>query len=96
MRALTESRVRSLTKSFTWRIIAAVVLFIVSYLLTEDVPKASAITIIFNLVQIVLYYLHERAWVRIEWGRKKSSMVWFWVCLGALIALFIILFLFLE
>lgn len=73
-----------------------VVLFIVSYLLIRDVPKASAITIIYNLVQIMLYYFHERAWIKIRWGRKKSPMGWFWVCLGALIALFLILFLFLK
>jgi len=96
MQVLTESRVRSLTKSLTWRIVGVVVLFIVSYLLTGDVPKASAITVTFNLVQIVLYYFHERIWVRIEWGRKKSSMVWFWVCSGVLVALFLALFLFLK
>lgn len=96
MQASTESRVRSLTKSFTWRIVGVVVLFIVSYLLTGDVPQASAITIIFNLIQIVLYYFHERAWIRIEWGRKKGSMVWLWTCLGALITLFSVLFLFLK
>lgn len=96
MRISPERRIRSLTKSLTWRIVAVVVLFIVSYLLTSDMPKASAITVTFNLVQIVLYYFHERIWVRIEWGRKKSSMVWFWVCSGVLVALFLALFLFLK
>jgi uncharacterized membrane protein len=95
MQASTESRARSLAKSFTWRIVGVVVLFIVSYLLTENVPRASAITLIFNSIQIVLYYFHERAWMRSEWGRKKGSMVWLWVYLGALITLFLVLFLFL-
>lgn len=88
-----ESRARSLTKSFTWRIVVVIVLFLVTYFLTGDVPRASAITIIFNLIQIVLYYFHERVWARIEWGKRGGSMIWFWVCLGALVASFLVAFL---
>lgn len=47
-------------------------LFIVSYLLTGEVPKASAITVVFTLIQIFTYYIHERLWLRTRWGFESN------------------------
>jgi len=29
------------------------------------------VTITFNIIQFILYYFHERLWLKTKWGRKK-------------------------
>ena len=42
--------------------------FVVIYLLTGRPLVAAGFMIISNLYTTVGYFLHERAWARIEWG----------------------------
>jgi uncharacterized membrane protein len=81
---MMEQRLRSLTKAFSWRIIATIDLFLISYLFTGQVPKASSITLVFSLLQIFLYYLHERAWS----GWKNPSIREFFPVLIVYLCLF--------
>jgi uncharacterized membrane protein len=60
---------RSLTKSVTWRIISVIVLSMVSFSVDKDVKAALYITIVYTLVQVFLYFVHERIWNKITWGR---------------------------
>jgi len=66
-----ERRRRSLLKAVTWRIIAVIVLLYLSYFFTEDWGITGGITISFNVIQILLYYIHERVWLKVKWGNKK-------------------------
>lgn len=66
-----ERRRRSLLKAITWRIIAVIVLLFLSYYFTNDWAITGGITISFNVIQILLYYVHERFWLKIKWGNKK-------------------------
>ena len=66
-----ETRRRSLLKSITWRILAIITLTYLSYIFTKDWEITGWITISFNVIQIFLYYIHERAWLKIKWGNKK-------------------------
>ena len=56
-----ESHKRSIVKSITWRIIATL---IAAYWVGFQ------IAILMNIVQTIAYYIHERIWVKIDWGRK--------------------------
>jgi len=66
-----ERRRRSLLKAVTWRIIAIITLGYLSYYFTNDLETTGLITISFNVIQIFLYYVHERLWIKIKWGQKK-------------------------
>ncbi|CAA2157207.1 hypothetical protein MBRA_02608 [Methylobacterium brachiatum] len=66
-RAVTSPK-RSLVKTLTWRIIAEVDTFVVSYLITGSMRWSIAIVGIESTTKTVLYYLHERAWGRVLWG----------------------------
>lgn len=66
-----ERKRRSLFKAITWRIIAIIVLLFLSYYFTSDWTITGGITISFNVIQILLYYIHERLWLRIQWAKKK-------------------------
>jgi adenylylsulfate kinase len=65
-----DSKRRSVVKALTWRCCAVIVLAVVSYLLTYNVTKSLGITIIFNTIQTFLYFVHERFWNKIHWGRR--------------------------
>ena len=61
---------RSLAKSITWRLIAIDVTFIVGFVMTGSWQFAVSLSLISNLINFVLYYIHERFWLKINWGRK--------------------------
>jgi uncharacterized membrane protein len=65
----TVSKTRSLAKSLTWRVLAIVVTFASIYVLTGELTTATAGTILTNSINFVLYYLHERFWLKIKWGK---------------------------
>lgn len=63
------SKKRSLAKSLTWRVIAIVSTFVVGYILSGSLSFAASLSVISNLINFVLYYVHERVWLRVKWGR---------------------------
>lgn len=67
------TRTRSAVKSILWRAICILVSVITSYLLTGKWDIAVAIGLVYNVINIVLYYFHERIWNRVKWGIKTSK-----------------------
>ena len=51
------------------------VLGIVSYFVTSDLQKTSTITIAYHAIQILLFFLHERVWNQVPWGKTKGIFV---------------------
>lgn len=66
-----ESTTRSLFKTITYRFLIVVSTFIVTYLLTGHLELSLTITIGANIINTVLYFIHERVWNQIGWGKKK-------------------------
>ena len=60
-----ESRLRSVAKAFTWRTTATLTTAIIAFLVTGELRTAVAIGGIEFFAKFVIYYAHERAWVRI-------------------------------
>ena len=67
-----ESHKRSLVKTITWRLIAVTVTLLISYLWLREWGSSIALALAANGIKAVLYYLHERGWNRISFGRKKE------------------------
>ena len=63
-----ESRLRSILKALTWRIIASGTTFLIAYLIfsntgCEDVlEKSTMVALLESVFKIIIYYFHERAW----------------------------------
>ncbi len=68
-----DSHRRSIFKAFTWRVVATVITFTVSYVVTRKVELAAGISLSDTLIKVFSYYGHERAWEKINFGRKKVS-----------------------
>lgn len=65
-----DSPVRSLAKAVSWRVTGTIDTFIISWIITGHVLLATGIAFTEILTKIVLFWLHERVWNRIKWGRK--------------------------
>ena len=66
---MQATRRRSLAKTVSWRVIATLDTFVISYLVTGSGVFAGSIASFEVVTKIVIYYFHERAWMRIDWGR---------------------------
>lgn len=66
----TVSRKRSIAKAISYRIIIVCLDFVVVYLLTGQVRMAVGFMIVSNVYTTLGYFLHERAWAHIAWGRQ--------------------------
>ncbi len=64
------TKTRSIAKSITWRLIAIAVTFIVGFAMTGNWQFAASLSLLSNFINFVLYYIHERFWLQIRWGKK--------------------------
>ncbi len=69
---MKESRLRSLLKGLTWRIIATSTIIAIAYFKTGDVSLALEIGFIEFFIKLLLYYLHERAWQGLPVGSVRK------------------------
>lgn len=66
-----DGHLRAFVKAVTWRFIGSLDTFILSLLVTGKLKYAVSIASIEALTKIGLYYLHERAWRLVPWGRAE-------------------------
>jgi uncharacterized membrane protein len=64
------SKRRSLAKSITWRLIAIFVTFAVGFVMTNSWEFAASLSLVSNLINFILYYIHERFWLKVDWGKS--------------------------
>ena len=69
-----ETHKRSIVKSLVWRIIGVVLLGGIAWGVTHNWREMTVITVLFQSIRMVLYYVHERIWLRIEWGRIRHPL----------------------
>ena len=62
---------RSLTKTASWRIIGSIDTMIITYIVTGNWKFGLAVGSVEVMTKIVLYYIHERVWQRIKWGKHE-------------------------
>ena len=60
------SRAQSISKTITWRIIAAIITGVVVFLHTGEIKKTTQVVITIEIILTAAYYIHERIWVRIS------------------------------
>jgi len=68
-----EKRYRSLAKAVSWRATGTLDTVLVSFLVTGRIKLAVSIGAIELFTKVCLYYLHERIWNKISFGRVKPQ-----------------------
>ena len=69
---MNVSKQRSAVKAVTWRIIGTADTFVIAWFITKEPITAGAIASFEIVTKTILYYLHERGWNKVSWGRLKS------------------------
>lgn len=69
---MIEKPYRSVVKAFSWRATGTLDTILISFLITGRMKMALSIGVIELFTKICLYYVHERIWNRISFGRVKS------------------------
>jgi len=64
-----ENIKRSLLKTISWRVIGTLDTILISYLITGTITMALSIGSIELITKMGLYFVHERAWNKIKWGK---------------------------
>jgi len=67
---LNDTNTRSLAKAISWRLTGTIDTFIISWLITGELLLASGIALTEIITKIFLFWLHERVWNKIQWGRE--------------------------
>lgn len=67
---MSDSHTRSVAKAVSWRITGTLDTFIISWFITGTWTLAGAIALTEIVTKVGLYWLHERAWNRVNWGRN--------------------------
>jgi uncharacterized membrane protein len=61
-----DKPIKSMIKSFSWRIVGTLDTMLISYLITGKVSLAVSIGGIEVVTKTILYYFHERLWAKIH------------------------------
>lgn len=71
---LRESRKRHLAKTFTWRGLGTLDTMIISWAITGNPFTGLKIGLAELITKMILYYIHERVWYRLDFGLKKRHV----------------------
>jgi uncharacterized membrane protein len=67
-----ERPYRSIAKALSWRLTGTLDTIVVSFLISGRLTVALSIGGVELFTKLLLYYVHERAWNRISFGRVKE------------------------
>jgi len=66
---MADKHIRSLAKGVSWRFIATLTTMTLVFLFTRNLSLSLSIGVFDVLLKLFFYYIHERAWNGITWGR---------------------------
>lgn len=66
---MKETHARSIVKALSYRLLILILDFSFIYLFTKSIDIAAAFAVVSNIYSTVAYYLHERAWNTVGWGK---------------------------
>ncbi len=65
-----EGKRRSIFKTMSWRATATLTTIVLVYVFTGEMKIAFEVGLIEFGAKLCLFYMHERMWNTINWGRK--------------------------
>ncbi len=73
MNILKDSFKRSIVKSISYRLIIITLDFTTVYIFTGKATVALGFMLVSNVYTTVAYFLHERLWEKIKWGKEIKA-----------------------
>ena len=65
-----ETKQRTIARMVSYRITAWLFTIFWTYLFTGDVASATGFATTLHILLSIDYYIHERIWLKIKWGRN--------------------------
>ena len=66
------TKLRSVIKTLTWRTIASLDTFLITWIVTGNPKAGITVSMIEVITKMGLYFFHERTWLRTKWGIIKE------------------------
>ena len=66
-----KDRKRHILKTLTWRIVGTIDTIVLGWLISGDLSVGATIGAFELATKMILYYMHERVWYRVNFGIKK-------------------------
>ena len=73
VRGMADKHYRSLIKAVSWRLTGSIDTLIISFLITGKLKWALTISGVELFTKIGLFYVHERLWDNLSFGRVKDA-----------------------
>jgi len=67
-----ESRLRSVLKAVSWRVLATLTTMVIAYIIIGDIRNALKIGAVEVVAKMFIYYFHERAWAQVPLGTIRK------------------------
>ncbi len=71
---MDEFRRRSIVKAICWRVIATCTTMSIVYIFTREMVLSLEVGFLEVISKMIFYYLHERGWAAISWGKLKHPL----------------------
>ena len=68
---MSDTTKRSVVKTISWRITGSGATFAISYAVLGDPAISGTIAVIQLTFNTLLYFVHERIWNQISWGKNE-------------------------
>ena len=59
-------------KAISWRIVGTIDTFIISWIISGKAIIAGSIASVEVLTKVFIYWMHERAWNKLNWGKNDQ------------------------
>jgi uncharacterized membrane protein len=69
-----EHHKRSIVKTIAFQALIILADIVVVFLITGKYAVTLSVIVFTNLVSGIIYFLHERAWNRIHWGKNRLEI----------------------
>jgi len=67
-----ELKRRSLAKAVSWRVVATLTTMALVFIFTGEIGIMLGVGALDVISKLIFYFVHERAWDLINWGRYKE------------------------
>lgn len=64
---------RHLAKAITWRLVGTLDTMLLGWLISGDIKVGASIGLLELVTKMILYYVHERAWYKSDFGVDKPE-----------------------
>ena len=68
-----DTIVRSIAKTLSWRLTGTFCTFLISFIILGDITTSSTIALIQLIFNTIMFYVHERIWNIIKWGKVQNK-----------------------